>query len=64
MTQAIRVRMVAFGFRSRALWTRISRLLGSLRRPRVLGIDHVTVPVHDLDEAHRFYCQVLGGTSF
>ena len=62
MTQAIRVRMVAFGFRSRALWARISRRLGSLGRPHVLAIDHVTVPVHDLDEARRFYCQVLGAT--
>jgi len=54
--------MVALGFRSRALWARISRLLGSLGRPRVLRIDHVTVPVHDLDEARRFYCQILGAS--
>jgi catechol 2,3-dioxygenase-like lactoylglutathione lyase family enzyme len=61
MTNAIRVRMVAVGMRSRVLWIRTVHLLRNLGRPRVRRIDHVTVPVRDLDEARRFYCEVLGG---
>jgi len=60
MADAVRVRLVGFGMKARVLWIRILHFLGNLGRPRVWRIDHVTVPVHDLDQARCFYCDVLG----
>lgn len=60
MHDLIRNRFIAFGFHLWTLWVRARRVLGALRRPRLLTLDHVTIPVADLDEARRFYCEVLG----
>lgn len=30
--------------------------------PHVLGIAHLTLPIHDLDQAERFYVDLLGAT--
>jgi len=60
MADAVRVRLVGLGLKARVLWIRTCHFVGNLGRPRVRRIDHVTVPVHDLDEARRFYCDILG----
>ena len=49
----------AFGAKVHAL--RLRRVLSTLGKPRLRGVDHVTIPVHDLDEAQGFYCDLLGG---
>ncbi len=36
----------------------------ALGRPRLACLDHVTIPVLDLDVARRFYCEVLGAAYF
>lgn len=61
MWQAARNRLIGFGFDAWATWLRGKRVLRSLGRPRLRALDHVTIPVHDLDLARRFYCDVLGG---
>lgn len=60
MLEAARNRMIALGFN---LWTwslRVKRTLTSLGQPRLRSFDHITLPVRDLAEAQRFYCEVLG----
>lgn len=61
MLVGIQHRFIAMGF---ALWNlalRARRVLRQLGRPRLVSLDHVTIPVTDLDEAQRFYLDVLGG---
>lgn len=33
---------------------------GSFNRGKIAGIDHLTLPVHDLEIAERFYTNILG----
>lgn len=56
----IKNRAIAFGFELWTKWVRLKRVLGSLGKPRLALLDHVTIPVLDLDEATRFYREVLG----
>ena len=49
---------LAFETRSRAI--RLKRWLKLLGSPRLGRLEHVTIPVKDLDVARRFYCDVLG----
>jgi catechol 2,3-dioxygenase-like lactoylglutathione lyase family enzyme len=45
------------------LWTAVlrgRRVLRAIGRPRLGVLDHVTIPVDDLDVARAFYCDVLG----
>jgi catechol 2,3-dioxygenase-like lactoylglutathione lyase family enzyme len=61
MGKFIRHKVIALGF---GLWTwsvRARRVLGSLGRPRLRMLDHITLPVRDLDVAREFYCGLLGG---
>ncbi|MFV8755550.1 VOC family protein [Nannocystaceae bacterium ST9] len=60
MLYALRTRMIALGFHTWSRSLRARRVLRSLGRPRIGGLDHLTIPVHDLDVARRFYCEVLG----
>jgi len=60
MLDALRNRLIALGFH---LWTwslRVRRVARSLGRPRLRLLDHVTIPVHDIAVARRFYCELLG----
>ena len=41
----------------------VSRLPEQTERPRITGIDHVTVYVSDVNQARRFYSDVLGLTT-
>lgn len=61
MWLSLRHRLIAAGFASLCLWLRAKRVLRSLGRPRLEVLDHVTIPVLDLEAARRFYCDVLGG---
>jgi catechol 2,3-dioxygenase-like lactoylglutathione lyase family enzyme len=56
----VRNRAIALGFALRSTGLRAWRRLRALGQPRLRGLDHVTIPVHDLDVARRFYCDVLG----
>lgn len=62
MHKFIRHKFIAVGF---GLWTlslRARRVLAGLGRPRLRGVDHLTLPVTDLERAREFYCGVLGAT--
>jgi catechol 2,3-dioxygenase-like lactoylglutathione lyase family enzyme len=61
MLQTARNRLIGLGFDAWTTWLRAKRVLRSAGRPRLYTLDHITIPVHDLDLARRFYCDVLGG---
>lgn len=61
MSNAFRIAAISLAFQMRIWALRLRRRLGSFGRPRIGPLDHVTIPVHDLEEACRFYCDVLGG---
>lgn len=61
MLTALRNRTIAAAFTAWTAAARARRVLGSLGRPRLRLLDHVTLPVTDLAAARRFYCDVLGG---
>ena len=60
MWEVIRNRLIAAAFDVRTRSLRARRVLSSIGRPRLRTFDHITIPVHDLDVARRFYCDVLG----
>jgi catechol 2,3-dioxygenase-like lactoylglutathione lyase family enzyme len=60
MFEVLRNRLIASGFELWTLWVRAKRVILGLGRPRLALLDHVTLPVHDLDESRKFYCDVLG----
>ena len=59
---AFRNRLIGLAFHARIRLVRLRRVLRSLGRPRLRGVDHVTIAVTDLAVARRFYCDLLGGT--
>ena len=61
MLNALRLRLIGWGFKSWIWSVRARRVLGALGRPRLRGLEHLTIAVSDLAEARRFYCDVLGG---
>src|SRR5262245_9269316 len=61
MWTSLRVRLIAWGLKAWARSVRLRRVLGSLGRPRLRGLEHLTIPVTDLAVARRFYCEMLGG---
>jgi catechol 2,3-dioxygenase-like lactoylglutathione lyase family enzyme len=58
--EALRNRMIGFGFEMWVRSLRARRVLSALGRPRLRLLDHVTIPVKDLDVSRSFYCDVLG----
>jgi catechol 2,3-dioxygenase-like lactoylglutathione lyase family enzyme len=60
MMMALRNKMIGVAFTARVASIRLRRSLGLLGRLRVGALDHITIPVHDLDRAREFYCGVLG----
>lgn len=60
MRTSIRNQAIRLTFNVRARVIRLRRTLRQLGRPRIGALDHVTIPVHDLELARRFYCGVLG----
>lgn len=60
MRELIRNKLIALGVAAWTLSLRARRVLAGLGSPRLHGLDHVTIPVHDLAVARRFYCDVLG----
>lgn len=60
MLDALRGRMLAFRFETWTWSLRARRVLSQLGRPRLRQLDHVTLPVEDLEDACRFYCDLLG----
>ncbi len=56
----LRNRLIAWAFKTHFLAIRVRRWLAGLGRPRLGGLDHITIPVHDLEVARQFYCDVLG----
>jgi catechol 2,3-dioxygenase-like lactoylglutathione lyase family enzyme len=60
MLLALRNTMIGVAFDARMGAMRLKRRLGLLGRLRVGALDHITIPVHDLERARQFYCEVLG----
>lgn len=60
MKKLFQNKLIAFGVAAWTLSLRARRVLAGLGSPRLHGIDHVTIPVHDLAIARQFYCEVLG----
>ncbi|TPV95136.1 MAG: VOC family protein [Myxococcales bacterium FL481] len=60
MLVSVRHRVVAVGVRAWLCAVRARGWLRAIGRPGLQGLDHVTLPVADLDAARRFYCDVLG----
>lgn len=56
----IRNQIIRIAFHTRVGVIRLKRTLIQLGRPRIGALDHVTIPVRDLELARRFYCEVLG----
>src|SRR5215472_13125362 len=56
----LRNRLIAWAFKTHFLAIRLRRRVTGLGRPRLGALDHITIPVHDLEIARRFYCDVLG----
>ena len=61
MLTTLRLQLIGWGFHAWTWSVRARRVLAALGRPRLRGLEHLTIPVTDLDEARRFYCDVLGG---
>jgi catechol 2,3-dioxygenase-like lactoylglutathione lyase family enzyme len=61
---AIRNQLIGISFRlnMRRIW--LLRWLAGLVRPQIGAVDHITIPVHDLAAAQRFYCDFLGASYF
>jgi catechol 2,3-dioxygenase-like lactoylglutathione lyase family enzyme len=62
MSDFLRNHLASLGFKAWIWSVRARRLLCALGRPRLRGVDHLTIPVKDLAAARHFYCDVLGGT--
>lgn len=62
MRTILRNRMIGFGFTAWIRAVRLRRVLATVGRLRLRGVEHITVPVTDLARARHFYCGVLGGT--
>jgi catechol 2,3-dioxygenase-like lactoylglutathione lyase family enzyme len=60
MLRALKNRLLGVAFDAWVRCLRGWRVLSSLGCPRLAHLDHVTIPVHDLDLARRFYCGILG----
>jgi catechol 2,3-dioxygenase-like lactoylglutathione lyase family enzyme len=60
MLQTIKKRLIGAAFDTFTWSVRVRRVLSALGRPRLAHLDHVTIPVHDLEVARRFYCEILG----
>ena len=60
MKTLLRNKLIALGVAGWTLSLKARRVLANLGSPRLHGIDHVTIPVHDLAVARTFYCDVLG----
>jgi len=56
----VRNYMIAAGFKAWTYAVRTRRLVRSLGHPRIGRLEHITIPVRDLAEARRFYCDLLG----
>ncbi|QXX74855.1 VOC family protein [Methylovirgula sp. HY1] len=61
MIRGFRNGVISFAFGATVCALRLRRVLSGLGKPRIRTVDHVTIPVHDLDAAQRFYCDLLGG---
>lgn len=64
MLTLLRNQLIRFVFEARVRTLRLRRALRLLGRPRLGVLDHITIPVHDLAVARRFYCDVLGAAYF
>lgn len=62
MRLAMSHQMIRLAFDAWIASLRLRRTLGLLGRLKVGALDHITIPVHDLAVARRFYCEVLGAT--
>ncbi len=64
LASTVRNHAIGIGFKGAARFARLQRDVSRLGKPRLGNVDHVTIPVPDLDRAKEFYCDVLGGACF
>lgn len=60
MTSMVKKKALAVGLRAWAASVRFKRALRRLGAAKLGRVDHVTIPVHDLETARSFYCDTLG----
>lgn len=61
ISQAFQRGAIALAFKTNMVLRRLGRRIGARGKPHISAIDHVTIPVHDLETAQHFYCELLGG---
>lgn len=64
MKNFIRNTFIAIYFEAKMLLARAKHMVASLFRPQIWSLDHITIPVKDLNVARSFYCDLLGATHF
>jgi catechol 2,3-dioxygenase-like lactoylglutathione lyase family enzyme len=62
LESAVTKKLIALGLKSWVASVRVRRALRITTQPKLGGLDHVTIPVHDLRIARSFYCDFLGAT--
>ncbi len=62
MAHQMQRKLALLGFRWWMGLVKLKRVLVNLGQPSLKRLDHITIPVRDLDEARRFYCDLLGAT--
>ena len=58
----LRNKLIGLGFNIWVWSVRTKSFFKRLGKLRLHGVDHITIPVHDLKVAREFYCELLGGT--
>lgn len=60
MPSALTKKFIALGFNAWAATVRLKHAVRRLGALKLGKVDHFTIPVHDLERARAFYCDVLG----
>jgi catechol 2,3-dioxygenase-like lactoylglutathione lyase family enzyme len=60
MASVLTKKFIAVGFKAWAATVRLKRTVRCLGSLKLGKVDHFTIPVHDLERAREFYCNVLG----
>jgi catechol 2,3-dioxygenase-like lactoylglutathione lyase family enzyme len=64
MSSALTKKFIAVGFKAWAATVRLKHTVRHLGALKLGKVNHFTIPVHDLERAREFYCNVLGAAYF